>query len=673
VNAEPIQWSEEQQQQLQARLTGSWVEEVWTFTQKIKKTTYSVHFTLTSPSLQIEVKYALWKKFESGEWNATSERNKTLAQLPKLTTWLNRIAPTAHSFLEKSLEQWERALRSYLIEAEQYKKKTHKKLLANQQVRQYQYEDFRILLLRQIYGLVRDAYDDRPETEKDIWDMRKMGLAVNLTTTQFLLSFTDIAQPWLRHLAKAFMKYNTSVHSPGDSSIKLLSIRIFSHFLARYHPTLQISGITRPLIVEYLSVLRDDGRTEHQRRQLLIYLRIFLETCAHTLQIHHITRERIIFDSDLPTEPLAAPRDIPEEVLTNLREHMDTLPTTTLRMVTILLECGMRVSELCTLSLNNCLIHDDRNEWYLRTYQSKSHKEHIIPLVNEKVVGAIQAQQQEIREQWGDECPYLFPSSRFHKLPFKQTPFLRALNTWAFKERISDQQGNLYHFQSHQFRHAVGMRLINDDVSLDTISRLLGHGSLRMTERYARKRAENVRADLERAHRKRRTVNYQGQVVKGDPKANGPEAQILRKGVRGQTLPVGGCGRLIVLGGCPHANSCITCTFWLTSTDDLPALKSFYERAVRLRKLAAEQGNEVVVQQQDRIIPLLALRIKSLEEPTTEGTFGVDDLLVQLREDLAEAEGALEEVRQAGLVQAVKFLEQAIIDLRAKIAALEEK
>lgn len=418
--------------------------------------------------------------------------------------------------------------------------------------------------------------------------------------------------------------------------------------------------------------MREGGKSVIWRNQLLSNLRVFLETCAHRLQIPGLTKERIIFDDDFAREPEYLSREIPEEVLTQLRRHLDTLPTTYLRMVVILLECGMRINELCTLPLD-CLMHDDRNEWYLRFFQRKSSKEHIIPLVNDDVIGTIQAQQLEVRAQWGEHCVFLFPHPRSPQRPYHQSTFAESLNKWAVEKDIRDRNSKLWHFQTHQFRHTVSMRLINDDVPIEVISRLLGHASVKMTERYARKRKEEVRRELARVQRKRKTVNYQGQVVKGDPGANDPEAQMLRKGIRGQTLPVGGCGRLVVLGGCPHANSCMTCTFWLTSTDDLPALKSFYERAVRLRKLAAERGNEVVMQQQDRIIPLLALRIRSLEEPEKDGAIGVEDLLVQLREDLAEAEGALEEVRHVGLIQAAKFLEQTIIDLKEKIAALEEE
>ena len=86
-----------------------------------------------------------------------------------------------------------------------------------------------------------------------------------------------------------------------------------------------------------------------------------------------------------------------------------------------------------------------------------------------------------------------------------------------------------------------------------------------------------------------------------------------RKGMRGQTLPVGGSGRLVVLGECAHANKCLTCPMWLTSTEDLPELKSFYERAVRLKQRAIEKDNQFVVEHQDRILAGLSIRISSLE------------------------------------------------------------
>jgi hypothetical protein len=318
------------------------------------------------------------------------------------------------------------------------------------------------------------------------------------------------------------------------------------------------------------------------------------------------------------------------------------------------------------------LICDDKHEWYLRFSQSKTHRELVIPLVEEEVIGAIQSQQQEIRAQWGDTCAYLFPSPSSPSKPYLQATFRRQLNEWALQCQITDRHQRPYHFTAHQFRHTVGMRLINEDVPLEVISRLLGHQSVSMTQVYARVRDQKLRADLERVARLRRTVDYQGKEVKGDPRANDPAVQMTRKGIRGQTLPVGGCARLVVLGECSHANKCLTCPMWLTSTDDLPKLKSFYERAVRLKQRAIEAGNQFVIQQQEHIIATLAVRVKSLEATEMDGTLCMDDVLTQLQNDLAEAESGLEEAKEAGLLLVARHLERSLLGIKARIAALEE-
>jgi integrase/recombinase XerD len=629
-------------------------------------------FTLTSPSLKIEVKYALWYKFDSGEWDRRKRQDRTHAHLACLIKWLNIVAPTGPSLLEKDLAFWVGSLRSYLVETKQLRyENTYPQLRATQQYVEYQIEDRRIRLLRQLYGIIELAYDDRPLLERDIWDMRQLGSIVNLTNSNYKLNFVAILQPWLRALSKVYMEYSIAVCSAASCSGRIWAIREFSLFLAQNVPGCRAKDINRSQILSYIEFLRRQKRSVNWYNTLLTYLRVFLETCVHYLDVAELSKERIIFDNDFIKIPERGSREIPEEVLEQLREHLKDLDTITLRMVTILLECGMRISELCTLSLD-CLIYDDRHEWYLRSYQGKMHKEHVIPLVNNEVIGIIQAQQQDMKAKWGGNCPYLFPSIQSHLLPFKQNTFRDRLNEWAVTHQIKDRMGAIYRFTAHPFRHSLGMRLINDDVPLEVISRLLGHRSLVMTQVYARVRDKKMRTDLERAALKRKTIDAQGQTVKGDSRANDPEAQLIRKGVRGQTLPVGGCGRLIVLGDCSHANKCLTCPMWLTSTDDLPKLKSFYERAIRLKQRASEKGNQFVIDQQEHIISALTIRIKSLEEPSMDGTLVVDEVLEHLWADLIEAEIALEEVRAYGLIPAAKYLERTITDLKAKIAALEK-
>src|SRR5258706_15875208 len=172
------------------------------------------------------------------------------------------------------------------------------------------------------------------------------------------------------------------------------------------------------------------------------------------------------------------------------------------------------------------------------------------------------------------------------------------------------------------------MRLINADVPLEVISRLLGHRSLEPTRIYANQRAKKLREVLERVHRKRRTVNDRGEVVKGAGRSNDQETRLVSGQSRGQTLPAGNCGRTLAEGDCIHANSCLTCHLWLTSTEDLPRLKAFYRRALHLLQRAVEAGNEVVKRNQERIIANLAVRIARLEDTGLDRSLLVEDLLV---------------------------------------------
>jgi integrase len=315
--------------------------------------------------------------------------------------------------LERNLDAWECSLRTWLVQQGLYAPALGKRLHATQTFAEYKSEDLRIRLLRVLYRTLVTAYDDRSETEKDVWDLRKLGIPFNRSQSSYTLNFLPIPQPWLRSLAKRYLKYNLAVYSASDCRFKLSVLRRFSQFLAETAPQAQLVNLDRALILHYLSFLVEQRLSKGTRNQYLVALRTFVETCAHRLDVAGLTKERIIFDDDLVELPEYGTREVPEEVLVQLRAHLDTLPTTTLRMVTILLEVGLRINELCQLPLD-CLICDDKHEWYLRCYQSKTHREHVIPLVDANVIGTLQAQQQEIRAAWATACPYLFPSPVSH-------------------------------------------------------------------------------------------------------------------------------------------------------------------------------------------------------------------------------------------------------------------
>lgn len=154
MNPEPVQWSEEKQQRLQERLVGCWAEDNWELKGYYKDRKCSLHFSCTSSSLKTELKYALWYKFDTGERDVRKRQDSLCRYITLLAAWLNQVAPTTRSLLEKPLENWIWSLRSYLVETNQLQQPLGKHLLATQEYMEYIQEDPRITLFRQCYKIV---------------------------------------------------------------------------------------------------------------------------------------------------------------------------------------------------------------------------------------------------------------------------------------------------------------------------------------------------------------------------------------------------------------------------------------------------------------------------------------------------------------------------------------
>src|ERR1700687_4647549 len=52
-----------------------------------------------------------------------------------------------------------------------------------------------ISTLRQVHSILENAYDDRPEHEKDVWNLQRMVVPISLSLSNVTLSFHRIRQP----------------------------------------------------------------------------------------------------------------------------------------------------------------------------------------------------------------------------------------------------------------------------------------------------------------------------------------------------------------------------------------------------------------------------------------------------------------------------------------------
>ena len=124
----------------------------------------------------------------------------------------------------------------------------------------------------------------------------------------------------------------------------------------------------------------------------------FLELC-HQNEWLPVTRY-LVRREDHPKRKKALPRYIPESVMQQLNEHIDDLPESVMRMTLVIIECGMRISELLHLK-QDCLLQDKAGDWFLRYYQFKMKKEITVPISRE-LVRVIQEQCRYVQEHLGE-------------------------------------------------------------------------------------------------------------------------------------------------------------------------------------------------------------------------------------------------------------------------------
>lgn len=574
----------------ETEVTGFWAADVW----DLRQCPLAVEAHLEGPPLRLrfdcqalglnrEIKLGYRHKYLSGEWKITVPEYRI--GLHRMVRWLNEQHLDRHSFLEESLSYWELSLGSWAL------KHRVDRMLPMQMVRQV----YRVALRTQAvtFGF-----------ERDVVELKQIGLASPLEDAHSLthLDFSRIVQPWLRTVAKSYLAWRSTVLAAQTSRAVVSAITEFSQFLDRVYPEATPERLDRAVIVRFLKYTSDLKHSSGTRGMRLSLLRSFLELCSRE-GIAPFSEKRLIYDDDFPVRPLPAPRAIPSEVFTQVMQILNppslcaVTPVTERvpslkRVVLLLANCGMRVSEALTMSFN-CLEKDADGDWFLRYYQSKVRCEQTQP-ISTQTAALIQAQQQDVRN-WRDESPrWLFPNRE--GLPFTARAVHRLLTDLQAKSQIRDATGQVWHFHAHQFRHTFATTLINRGMSLYEVQLMLGHKSPGMAQRYARVHHETLKQKYKAALEARTLVDLSGKVYREENSDDAAELKILKQGFTAQTLPHGWCAYPVALGSCPHANSCYSCRHWRTDQSKLPILQTHLAETQALITQATEQGWHRVVE-----------------------------------------------------------------------------
>lgn len=450
------------------------------------------------------------------------------------------------------------------------------------------------------------AQKQRKETlfKKEIWYAEEMGIIPSSTHSAYRINFTNVNPLWFRSIVKQFVYFQSATKAFWTLSSYITGLRHFGNFITLHYPDIQPHEIDRPVIVDYINYLCVKSVKIVSRQMALIHLRTFLEIVAQEEWLP-FTKARLIYNTDMPKKERQSPRFIPEPVMAQLKDHLPTVPDHYRRLIFILMETGRRISEICTLPYD-CMQQDEDGSYFLKVNEHKTKKSYFIPITNDcaSVIKEQQAHHLFMKKQIQ---PYLFVAHNCYSTADHLTArnVHNVLNDLARDKNIRDENGKIWHFHAHQFRHTVGTRMINAGVSQPIVQRYLGHESPEMTSRYAYIHDRTLKNAFFKFQGN--LVNIHGDII-NHARIRKEEEKWLKHNIMAQALPNGYCGLPAKQQRCPHANACLTCASFRTDETFLP----HHERQLKATNEIIDNANKCGWQRQAEMNQEIKINLENI-------------------------------------------------------------
>jgi len=451
------------------------------------------------------------------------------------------------------------------------------------------------------------------EYPRDVWRMHRLGFDGRRT-----LQFDRITQPWLRELAKRWVRLRLSsgLGLEAGGARAVVAISRFSRFLAAVGVE-HIEQLDRQLLERYLADLGHERHPQRRSAHIGLLNGFFVAIRQHCWH-PGIPATALFFPADHPRRPDKLPRALAEQVMSQLEQpaNLDRFDNPSYRLITvILMHCGLRVTDALRLR-SDCVTTDTDGAPYLRYFNHKMHRDALVPIDTE-LADAIGHQRRRNTDHWPGGTQILFPRPTKNidgHHPISSSTYRMALQRWLDACDIRDEHGHRVHLTPHQWRHTLGTRLINHDVPQEIVRRILDHDSPQMTSHYARLHDDTVRRHWEAA----RKIDITGRTVSYE--SDGPLADAAwakqRLARATQALPNGYCG-LPLQRSCPHANACLTCPMFLTTSEFLPQHHAQRQQTLELITAAEARGHQRLVEMNRTVLSNLDTIIDILETPET--------------------------------------------------------
>lgn len=236
--------------------------------------------------------------------------------------------------------------------------------------------------------------------------------------------------------------------------------------------------LTRECVDQFITKLHKQYKPKTIKRKIAS-----LKAFFHYLEYKEVLNKNPFHKLDIRfREPKLLPKTIPFHSIQQFISVLYTQKTEAqsecqlrccirdIAVIELLFATGIRISELCSLKAGDI----DLTSQNVLIY-GKGSKERILQIGNPDVLAALTLYQQTFADNI-TTCGYFFVNRLNHKLSDQSVRFM--INKYVELAAIEQ------HITPHMFRHSFATLLLEQDVDIRYIQKMLGHSSISTTEIY---------------------------------------------------------------------------------------------------------------------------------------------------------------------------------------------
>jgi integrase len=449
--------------------------------------------------------------------------------------------------------------------------------------------------------------DPAAEQDKDVWDLAVFGHPGRL-------SFTGIAQPWMRQAARAWAAEELPRHRGGGAAKvqeKISALAQLSDSLsARPDHGNVPAALSRADIASFLArlgYLESAGRISRYHRNVicrgarmpLAGIRVLGLTRPGQVAAG-LPGDFMIGPGDIPAEPERREpgRDLPPEIMSRLCSSLDSLQPAEARAATeVAIDTGRRPEDILGLPMD-CLARDRDGAPVLVYDNAKAGRLGRRLPVGQATAAVITAQQQRVRDRYprtpASELK-LLPSPRAN--PDGRKPL--SISMLEDRHRIwvtglgplrtgGDTEFDKARITPYAYRHTYAQRHADAGVPVDVLAELLDHRNLNVTRCYYRVGEDRRRDAVDKVTAY--SFDRHGKRIWRQAAAL-LESEHARYAVGEVAVPYGRCSEPsnVAAGGgaCPVRFRCAGCDHFRTDVSYLPDLTAYLDDLLRTRERLA--------------------------------------------------------------------------------------